>query len=44
MVSSKHPIFETHILEGLCRSIGETDTGLSGTEIGQIIASRSLEN
>lgn len=42
MASIKHPIFEAHILEGLCRSIGETDTGLSGTEIGQMLLNANI--
>jgi uncharacterized protein (TIGR02391 family) len=42
MASIKHPIFEAHILEGLCRTIGDTATGLSGTEIGQILLNSNI--
>lgn len=37
MANIKHPIFEAHILEELCRTISEIVTGLSGTEISQIL-------
>lgn len=42
MASIKRPIFEAHILEGLCRTIGDTETGLSGTEIGQILLNSKI--
>ncbi|MCE1169427.1 MAG: TIGR02391 family protein [Sphingobacteriia bacterium] len=37
MASIKRPMFEAHVLEGLCRTIGDTSDGLTGTEIGQIL-------
>ncbi|MBP4142075.1 TIGR02391 family protein [Flavobacterium sp. P4023] len=42
MASTKRPMFEPHVLEGLCRSIGDTTDGLSGTEIGQILVNSNI--
>jgi len=42
MAIIRHPMFEAHILEGICRTIGDTTTGLSGTEIGQILLNAKI--
>lgn len=42
MADIKRPMFEPHVLEGLCRSIGDTSDGLSGTEIGQILVNSNI--
>ncbi|MFH6967214.1 TIGR02391 family protein [Flavobacterium sp. FlaQc-28] len=42
MASIKHPVFGAHILEGLCRTIGDTADGLTGTEIGQILLNSNI--
>ncbi|MFV8442187.1 TIGR02391 family protein [Flavobacterium sp. LB2P44] len=42
MASIKQPTFEPHVLEGLCRSIGDTTDGLTGTEIGQILSNSKI--
>lgn len=35
-------MFETHVLEGLCRTIGDSADGLTGTEIGQILLNSNI--
>ena len=35
-------MFETNVLEGLCRTIGDTVDGLTGTEIGQILLNSNI--
>lgn len=42
MASIKRPMFEAHLLEGLCRVIGDTSDGLTGTEIGQILLNSNI--
>lgn len=42
MADNKRPMFEPHVLEGLCRSIGDTADGLTGTEIGQILSNSKI--
>ena len=42
MASNKRQMFAPHILEGLCRAIGDTENGLSGTEIGQILLNSNI--
>jgi len=42
MGNIKQPPFEAHILEGICRTIGDTADGLSGTEIGQILLNSKI--
>lgn len=42
MANIKRPMFEPHILEGLCRIIGDTAEGLTGTEIGQILLNSNI--
>lgn len=34
---TKHPIIQPHILESLCKVIADTSTGLTGSEIGEIL-------
>jgi uncharacterized protein (TIGR02391 family) len=33
----RRPVFEAHILEGICKTIGHTNDGLTGPEIGQTL-------
>lgn len=42
MTIIKRPMFEPHILEGLCRTIGDTAEGLTGAEIGQILLNSDI--
>lgn len=42
MAGIKRPMFEPHVLEGLCIAIGDTRDGLSGTEIGQILLNSNI--
>ncbi len=42
MSNIKRPMFEPHVLEGLCRAIGNTSDGLTGTEIGQILLNSNI--
>ncbi len=42
MASIKRPMFEAHVLEGLCRTIGDTSDGLTGTEIRQILLNANI--
>jgi uncharacterized protein (TIGR02391 family) len=42
MANIKRPMFEAHILEGLCRTIGDTTDGLTGAEIGQILLNSNI--
>jgi uncharacterized protein (TIGR02391 family) len=42
MTSNKRQMFAPPILEGLCRTIGDTENGLSGTEIGQILLNSNI--
>ncbi len=44
MANIKRPVFQAHILEGLCRTIGDTADGLTGTEIGQILLNSSIRD
>ena len=42
MANIKRPVFEVHILEGLCKTIGDTSDGLTGAEIGQILLNSNI--
>lgn len=42
MANTKRPMFEAHVLEGLCRVIGDTADGLTGSEIGQILLNSNI--
>ena len=42
MADIKRPMFEPHVLEGLCRSIGDTSDGLTGTEIAQVLLNSKI--
>ena len=42
MANVKRPMFEAHILEGLCRTIGDTTDGLTGAEIGQVLLNSNI--
>lgn len=42
MASIKRPVFDAQILEGLCRTIAETNSGLKGTEIGYLLSNSGL--
>ncbi|WP_149915190.1 MULTISPECIES: TIGR02391 family protein [Sphingobacterium] len=42
MANIKRPMFEAHVLEGLCRAIGDTTDGLTGSEIGQILLNSNI--
>lgn len=42
MADIKHPVFQAHVLEGLCKVIGDTSDGLTGTEIGQILLNSDI--
>lgn len=44
MATIKRPIFEAHILEGICRTIGDTSTGLTGSEIGQLLLNANISD
>ena len=44
MASIKRPIFEAHILEGICRTIADTTTGLTGNEIGQLLLNANISD
>lgn len=37
MAKIKHPMIEPHLLEGICKTIGDTTSGLTGSEIGQTL-------
>lgn len=37
MGNSRHPVLEPHVLEGLCKVIGDTSDGLTGSEISQLL-------
>lgn len=38
----RRPMFEPHILEGICKTIGHTNDGLTGPEIGQTLRNCDL--
>lgn len=40
--TAKRPMFQPHILEGICKTIAETNTGLTGTEIGQLLLNSGI--
>ena len=44
MAYIKRPMFEPHILEGLCRAIGDTADGLTGGEIGQMLLNSDISD
>lgn len=44
MTATKRPMFEPHVLEGLCRTIADTNAGLTGTEIGQILLNSEIQD
>lgn len=41
-MTTRHPLLEPHLLESICRTIADTSTGLSGTEIGKILADSGI--
>jgi len=42
MSGIKHPVFQLHILEEICKTIADTSDGLTGTEIGQILLNSKI--
>lgn len=42
MAIIKRSMFDASVLEGLCRSIGSTSDGLTGTEIGLILLNSNI--
>lgn len=42
MANIKRPMFTPSVLEGLCKSIGDTVDGLTGSEIGQILLNADI--
>lgn len=42
MASVKRSMFDAQILEGLCKTIAETNNGLKGTEIGHLLGNSGL--
>lgn len=40
----RHPALSSEIAENICRVIADTDTGLTGTEIGRILAESLIED
>lgn len=42
MAIIRRPTFEAHILEGICRTIADTSTGLTGSEIGQLLVNANI--
>jgi uncharacterized protein (TIGR02391 family) len=43
-MTTRHPILEPHLLESICKTIADTSTGLSGTEIGKILADSGISD
>ncbi|RFS21843.1 TIGR02391 family protein [Chitinophaga silvatica] len=41
-IGNKKPIIQSFHLEGICKVIADTDQGLKGTEIGQILADSNI--
>ena len=41
---TKQPLISSEILENICRVIANTDTGLTGTEIGRILAESMIKD
>lgn len=40
----KHSALSSEVIENICRVIADTDTGLTGTEIGRILAESLIED
>jgi uncharacterized protein (TIGR02391 family) len=40
----KHPVLASYQLESICRTIGDTNNGLTGTEIGQILLDSKIDD
>ena len=40
----KQPLISSEVLENICRVIADTDTGLTGTEIGRLLAESRIED
>ena len=43
-MANKHPVLEPHLLESICKTIADTSTGLSGTEIAKILADSGIKD
>ena len=43
-MTTRHPTLEPHLLESICRTIADTNVGLSGTEIGKILADSGIND
>lgn len=43
-VTNRHPIIEPHLLESICKTIADTSTGLSGSELGKILADSRIKD
>jgi uncharacterized protein (TIGR02391 family) len=43
-MTKRHPILEPHLLESVSRTIADKSTGLSGTEIGKILADSGIKD
>lgn len=41
---TKRPMLESYILESVCKIIADTNSGLSGTEIGKILADNGIKD
>lgn len=41
---TKRPVLPVHLLESICRTIAETSSGLTGTEIGHLLANNAIED
>ncbi|WP_312822727.1 hypothetical protein [Epilithonimonas sp.] len=44
MANPRRPMFTPPVLESLCKTIGDTVDGLTGTEIGQILINSNIED
>lgn len=44
MSMNKIPPFPQAVLEGICRAIGDTNTGLTGTQIGAYLAQEHISD
>lgn len=43
-MTNKYPILEPHMLESICRTIADTSSGLTGSEIGKILVDSGIED
>lgn len=44
MATAKRQMFEPHILEGICKTIADTNAGLTGTEITQMLLNSDIKD